>query len=110
MTKSTQGVYLRRLRAQRHRSSQLKKIGNFKRENVYPKFTIRHAAWKEENIAELKKKRVYPKSTQAHTGHKPRLPPSFTKQEHMNWKRRQKKSYLDKIAYAEGRLKKKEQT
>lgn len=110
MTKSTQGIYLRRLQSQRYRSSELKKIGNFKIENVYPKFALRHASWKEENIAELKKKKVYPKFVQSHAGHKPRLPPRFTKQEHMDWKKRQKKSYLDKIAYAEGRLEKKGQT
>ncbi|MBI3412515.1 MAG: hypothetical protein HY051_00345 [Candidatus Aenigmarchaeota archaeon] len=109
MTKSTQGVYLRRLGAQRHRTSMLNKIGDFKRENVYPKFTLMHAAWKEENIAELKK-RVYPKLTQAHAGYKPKLLPSFTKQGRMNWKKWHKKSYLDKIAYAEGRLKKEELT
>lgn len=97
---------MRRLQAQRHRSNELKQIENFKRENVYPMFTLRHASWKEENIAELKKKQVYPKFTQGHTGYKPRLPPSFTKHEHMDWKRRPKKSYLDKIAFAEGRLEK----
>ncbi len=109
MTKSTHGVYLRRLRTQKQRSNDLKNIGAFKQENVYPKF-LRHAAWKvreEENIAKLKKERVYPKFTQAHAGHKLKLLPRFTKQEHMNWKNRKKKNYLDKIAYAEGRLKRK---